>query len=131
MKRPLLLSASAAALALVLAACGGTGNGAAGDPDAPAASASTQDRVEIRMFTFSPGSITVKAGTSVTWVNQDEILHTVTAGSGPDDLTGDYDGQLGDAGSTFSFTYGEAGTFEYFCTRHPGVPGMHGTVVVT
>lgn len=135
MKKWIKLSASAAAIVFVLAACGSNGDAGSGPSKEPSAS-STQsgqaaDAVEIRQFNFNPLELTVKAGTTVTWTNRDAILHTVTSGTGPDGKTGEYDGQLGDAGVTFSFTYDTAGTYEYFCSRHSTVPGMHGTVIVT
>ncbi len=76
---------------------------------------------------FQPQQITVTAGTTVTWKNQDSVAHTVT--SGPRDApSGLFDsGQIA-AGGTFSFTFTDPGTYEYYCTVHPG---MDGTVTVT
>ncbi len=77
---------------------------------------------EIDDFTFVPGTLTVKVGTTVTWTNKDSVGHTVTSDDGIFDS-----GMLG-KGSSFSYTFTTAGTFGYFCTPHPY---MVGTVVVT
>lgn len=76
--------------------------------------------VEIKGFAFNPATITIPKGTTVTWAQKDSAIHTVTADS--------FDsGRLGQ-GQTFSFTFNQAGTFEYRCTIHPS---MRGKVIVT
>jgi len=70
---------------------------------------------------FSPGTITVSAGTMITWKNNDNMAHTVTA----DDNSFD-SGNIG-AGSSYSRTFSVAGTYNYHCTIHAG---MNGKVVV-
>lgn len=70
--------------------------------------------VTIENFTFSPDTLTVPVGTEVTWENRDDIPHTVTS----DDKT-TFASSLLDTGDTFSFTFNEAGTFDYFCSVHP------------
>ncbi|GAB2736578.1 hypothetical protein GCM10010442_66900 [Kitasatospora kifunensis] len=85
---------------------------------APAAAAQA---VNISGFAFSPASLTVPVGTTVTWTNHDPVTHTVTStGSGP--LKGTVN-----AGATYSYTFTTAGTYAYVCTIHPG---MAGTVTV-
>ena len=79
---------------------------------APAASTATGDAVTIAGFAFSPGALTVKVGTSVTWTNQDSVAHTVTADDGSFDS-----GHLGN-GLTFKQTFAKAGTFAYHCAIH-------------
>ena len=71
---------------------------------------------------FKPADIEVPAGSTVDWTNEDPFAHTVTARDGAFDS-----GNL-DAGGTFSQTFPEPGTFEYFCAVHPS---MTGTVTVT
>jgi plastocyanin len=90
-------------------------------PSARLAAASSQS-VTIQNFAFSPASITVAPGTTVTWTNMDSTAHTVTADSG----TGPNSGQLAN-GQTYKFTYQQTGTFAYHCSIHPQ---MHGTVTV-
>jgi amicyanin len=77
--------------------------------------------VKIANFTFSPQKLTVKAGTKVTWTNEDDIPHTVKASNGAFKS-----GPL-DSDQKFSFTFTTPGTFQYFCALHPR---MTGTIVV-
>ncbi len=71
---------------------------------------------------YSPGTLTVAAGTTVTWVNQDVVIHTVTS----DDGLFDSGNML--PGGRFSFTFTTQGSFTYHCIPHEY---MRGTVVVT
>lgn len=79
--------------------------------------------VEIKDFGYTPQKITVKKGTTVTWTNQDSVAHTVTkeGSSGPDS-------ELFGKGESYSYTFDEVGTFDYYCAPHPS---MKGQVVVT
>jgi plastocyanin len=87
-------------------------------PAAPVAG----NAVNIDKFTFSPVTLTVPAGSTVTWTNRDEEPHTVVANDGSFHSPG-----MGTQG-TFSYTFAKAGTFDYVCSIHPF---MHATVVVT
>lgn len=71
------------------------------------------ESVTIKDFKFGPDMVTIKAGTTVTWTNQDSTQHTVTA----DD--GSFDGGPLAQGQTFSHTFDTAGTFTYHCKIHP------------
>ncbi|HEU4914536.1 MAG TPA: cupredoxin family copper-binding protein [Candidatus Saccharimonadales bacterium] len=73
--------------------------------------------VAIKDFNYSPGTIIVKEGTTVTWTNQDSVKHTVTGRNGGPDS------ELFGQGETYSYTFSEAGTFEYFCKPHPSMVG--------
>jgi plastocyanin len=88
------------------------------------AAPSSSNSVTIKDFAFSPASITVKKGTTVTWTNSDTTTHTVTESDGQ---TGPDSGSL-PSGKTYSFTFNTTGTFKYKCTLHPN---MTGTVTVT
>ena len=77
--------------------------------------------VKIDNFTFNPQQIKVKAGTTVTWVNGDDIPHTVVA----KDLA--FKSKVLDTDNKFSFTFTTPGSFTYFCSLHPH---MTGTIVV-
>ena len=101
----------------------------------PAPSSSTQqpaqsgtntaaEKVAIQNFAFTPSSITVKVGTTVTWTNSDSVAHTVTADTSSSD--GPASGSLA-SGDTYSFTFKKAGTYAYHCAVHPH---MTGTVIV-
>ena len=76
---------------------------------------------------FVPSIATVEVGATVTWDNTDTAAHTATAGSATDGPSGVFDSSLIMAGSSFSHTFDEAGTFDYFCMVHPS---MSGTVIV-
>ncbi len=77
--------------------------------------------VDLASFAFSPGTITVKVGTTVTWTNKDGTTHTVTSDTGAFDS-----GNLA-ANGKYSYTFSAAGTYPYHCTIHPY---MKGTVIV-
>jgi plastocyanin len=77
--------------------------------------------VTIDQFAFSPPSLTVMVGMSVTWLNKDDIPHTVVS------KTRQFKSKALDTDDSFSFTFNEAGTYEYFCSLHPH---MTGTIVV-
>src|SRR5690348_14316940 len=77
--------------------------------------------VNIQNIAFNPASITVNAGDTVTWTNNDQVNHTVTS-----DTAGIFN-MSSAPGSTVSFTFNTPGTFTYHCNIHSN---MHGTVVV-
>ncbi len=91
-------------------------------PAPTAAAGGGSGAVTLAGFAFSPSSLTVKAGTTVTWTNHDGVTHTVTADGGSFDS-----GHLA-SGATFSRTFATAGTFSYHCAIHPS---MTGTITVT
>ena len=76
--------------------------------------------VKIGNFTFGPQDLKVKAGTTVTWTNEDDIPHTVVSPNNFRSKVLDTDGK-------YSFTFTTPGTYKYFCSLHPH---MTGTVVV-
>jgi plastocyanin len=72
---------------------------------------------------FIPSEVTVNVGETVTWSNNDSAAHTVTSGTptgGPD---GTFDSSLFMAGTTFSYTFDNAGEYNYFCMVHPWMTG--------
>ena len=86
------------------------------------ASPVTGDAVNIDNFAFVPATLTVAAGSTVTWTNRDEEPHTIVANDGSFHSPG-----MGSQ-ATFSYRFATAGTFDYICSIHPF---MHATVVVT
>ncbi len=138
--------AFATVLLLLLSACGSPA------PEAPAATATTHVEhtaapaateaptdepaeeetngdgatVAIANFSFGPETLTIKTGTTVTWRNNEDAPHTVTAD----------DGSFGSStlgqGDSFSFTFDTPGTYDYHCQFHGGAghSGMSGTIVV-
>ena len=73
---------------------------------------------------YSPYEITITAGTTVAWGNDDSAAHTVTSGTPTDGPDGIFDSSLFMAGSTFEFTFDDAGTYDYFCMVHPWMTGI-------
>jgi plastocyanin len=73
--------------------------------------------VKIDNFSFGPATITVAAGTTVTWTNRDDIPHTVVS----DDKV--FKSKALDTDDKFSYTFTKAGTYGYFCSIHPKMTG--------
>lgn len=74
--------------------------------------------VKIDNFSFSPKALTVKAGTTVTWTNQDDIPHNVES------TEKKFSSPVLDTDQHFSFTFREPGSYPYFCKIHPMMTGM-------
>ena len=83
----------------------------------PVATAAASTTVTIEDFAFSPKSITVDVGDTVTWRNNDDVAHSATAEDGSFDT-----GTFGN-GASRSETFDTAGTFQYICTPHPFMKG--------
>jgi plastocyanin len=77
--------------------------------------------VKVDNFSFSPATLTVAAGTTVTWTNRDDIPHNVVS---TDKV---FKSKVMDTDEKFSYTFTKAGSYSYFCSIHPH---MTGTVVV-
>jgi plastocyanin len=89
-----------------------------------AAPAASQAAVTIDNFSFKDPVITVTAGTTITWSNNDDIPHTVTADDGPPPT---FRSHALDTGDHFARLFDKPGTYRYFCSLHPK---MRGTVIV-
>ena len=83
---------------------------------------------EVNDTCLVPSALTVMAGTTVSWSNDDAVAHTVTSGNLDDGTDDIFDSDLFIQGTAFEFTFEEPGTFDYFCVLHPWVSG---TVTVT
>lgn len=73
---------------------------------------------------FIPNPITINAGDTVSWENDDTAAHTVTSGqpaSGPD---GNFDSSLLMAGKSFEVAFDDSGSYDYFCMVHPWMVGQ-------
>jgi len=73
--------------------------------------------VKIDNFSFSPATLTVAAGTTVTWVNHDDIPHNVVSNDKV------FKSKVMDTDEKFSFTFAKAGEYPYFCAIHPKMTG--------
>jgi plastocyanin len=80
------------------------------------ASAATVE-VKIDNFSFAPATISVSAGTTITWTNRDDIPHTVVS----DDKV--FKSKVLDTDEKFSYTFSKIGTYPYFCSVHPKMTG--------
>jgi plastocyanin len=78
--------------------------------------------VSIDNFTFTPQTLTVKPGTTVTWTNKDDIPHGVASANNTFSKS-----KALDTDDSYSFTFTTPGTYQYFCYIHPH---MTGTIVV-
>ncbi len=83
----------------------------------PVTAARAEDlEVHIDNFAFTPQQLTVKTGTTVTWMNRDDIPHTVVCG-------GKFRSKTLDTDDKFEFTFTAAGEYKYFCSLHPHMTG--------
>jgi amicyanin len=139
MSRSLALLLACLSLGLVAAGCGGDddddgGGGAAETTEQPADTAAEDtggaggETVEVGMkgIQFDPDSVTVKAGGTVKWTNNESVPHDVTKEDGPGAKFSSGTGNM-KQGDTYEQTFKEAGTVNYVCTVHPN---MKGTVTV-
>ncbi|MCZ6653240.1 MAG: plastocyanin/azurin family copper-binding protein [Planctomycetota bacterium] len=105
----LILATLVVAGGLAFEGCGG-----GGDPGA--------NEVFMQAIAFNPMEITIQAGESVTWINQDIVPHTATSGNpGDEDLGAIFRSAQFGQGGTFTHTFNDEGEFVYFCEVHPGM----------
>ena len=83
---------------------------------------SPMSTLSIHNFTFTPQTLTVKAGTTVTWINKDDIPHGIASSNNAFKKSGALD-----TDDSYSFTFTTPGTYKYFCYLHPN---MVGSIVV-
>ncbi len=103
----LILATLVVAGGLAFEGCGG-----GGDPGT--------NEVFMQAIAFEPMEITIQAGESVTWTNQDIVPHTATSGNpGDADLGAIFRSAQFGQGGTFTHTFNDAGEFVYFCEVHP------------
>lgn len=116
--------AALALLASVLAACSPTPANVAHGAEAEQPNASlTAPRITITNYAYHPDVLTVKAGSSVTVVNDDRANHTVTAIDGAFNT-----GPIAAGGAASTFVVAKPGTYHYYCELHPY---MRGTIIAT
>jgi len=110
------------AIILLTAGCGKNGYGSSKGTNPPPPGNTPPNTVVIANFAFSPASLTVSVGDTVTWRNDDNVGHTVTSDSGS---------ELGSAllshGQTYQHVFTTTGTYPYHCNVHTT---MRGTITV-
>jgi amicyanin len=114
---------------ILLPACvkgtGGTDSGGEATANVPAGvvsaatAGSEAKQISISNFKYIPDTLTVPAGTKVTWTNQDDMPHTVTSTVKPKAL----DSEALDTDDRFSYVFTAPGTYDYLCTIHPKMAG--------
>ena len=72
---------------------------------------------------YIPATVSINAGDTVSWSNDDTAAHTVTSGSAADGPSGVFDSSLLIAGGTFEHTFDSSGTEDYYCMVHPWMTG--------
>jgi amicyanin len=117
--RRLAVTLAVVLAAVALAACGGS------QGSAPSGAGGAQTaKISMKNLAFNPAQLTIKAGTTVVWTNDEDVPHTVkaSAGSGVQFESGTLN-----KGQSFQFTFTKPGTYPYECTLHPD---MKGTITV-
>jgi plastocyanin len=91
----------------------------AGTPSVAANDQSSAANVEVKIdnFSFGPQTVTVPVGATVTWINRDDIPHTVVSTDGL------FNSKVRDTDEKFSYTFAKAGTYPYYCSVHPKMTG--------
>ena len=113
MRRSVLISSLGATLMLAMGALG------AGRQRFEPSSEQKPETMEVKIdnFSFGPATLTVPAGTTVSWTNRDDIPHTVVSTEGV------FKSKVLDTDEKFSFTFSKAGSYPYFCSIHPKMTG--------
>lgn len=93
-----------------------SGGGSAA-PASRTASKGAEADVQIDNFAFTPGTIVVKVGTQVTWINHDDIPHTV------DSTEGKFKSGALDTDDKFEFRFAQPGEYSFYCRIHPKMTG--------
>ncbi|MGB8541472.1 MAG: cupredoxin family copper-binding protein [Candidatus Acidiferrales bacterium] len=87
------------------------------DPVAAAEAKPNATAITIDNFNFAPMQLEIAAGTQVTWINKDDVPHTVVS------VDHKFKSRALDTDESFSFTFKDPGTYEYFCSVHPKMTG--------
>jgi plastocyanin len=119
MKRKFLLKSVIVIMALLMASCAAVTPAATASsaPPQPATSAAGAQNaaVSIENFAFNPAALTITAGTTVTWTNNDSATHTIKSSA--------FNSQDLAHGQTFEFKFNTKGTYDYSCGIHPAMTG--------
>ena len=108
-----ILGLAAIVMTVILPMSPGSPNVAAQAQQAPSA------EVKIDKFSFTPATLTVAVGTTVTWTNRDDIPHTAVSADDPKV----FKSKVLDTDEKFSYAFSRPGTYPYFCSIHPKMTG--------
>jgi plastocyanin len=111
MKKSLFLNALAVALPLALAAV------LVLQPTRARSEDKAANQVSVDNFSFGPATLTVAVNTTVTWVNKDDVPHTIASTDGL------FKSKALDTDDKYTYTFTKAGTYNYFCSIHPKMVG--------
>ncbi|MCJ7472114.1 MAG: cupredoxin family copper-binding protein [Actinobacteria bacterium] len=111
----LLIIVFAASLLFMGISCGNGGAPAVEEEEVTEVNSETDHEVIIENFAFNPSDLTIKVGDTVTWTNNDGAAHTVKMDTFESDNLS--------KGDSFSFTFSDAGAFEFICGVHPSMKG--------
>ena len=135
--RALVVVVALVVLATVAAACGSSSSASTTTPTTPATtpagSGGTAASVSIQNFAFTPKTLTVSPGTTVTWTNNDSTVHNVMSTKSlslNSPTTSVFASSTLSQGQTFSFTFAAKGVYFYECSIHKSLPAMHAVIVV-
>ena len=109
------------AISLGATSCGGDTSNSSETTASSGGPGASGAQVVMKDLAFDPETVTIKAGESVTWTNEDSASHTVVGDNG------EFESDSLATGDTFSFTFDKAGTYAYHCSIHPS---MKATVTV-
>ena len=116
MRRSVFIAGLAAAFALGV---GLFGTGRKSSVAQAQQKASTME-VKVDNFSFGPVTLTVPVGTTVTWINRDDIPYTIVSTDDPKA----FKSKVLDTDEKFSFAFSKPGTYPYFCSIHPKMTGQ-------
>src|ERR1700681_3293631 len=116
---PLIAMVSVITLSGAPASSASEPGGSSGMAKIVSAGATTGSGTEVKIdnFAFTPGEVTVKAGTQVSWINHDDIPHTV------DSTQGKFKSAALDTDDKFQFRFTEPGEYPFYCRMHPKMTG--------
>jgi amicyanin len=112
-----MMPARRVALALALTLAIAAGSAAVPGVEGQARAQNAAAKVTIDNFTFAPAELAVTVGTTVTWDNHDDIPHSVV------EKNKLFRSKALDTDESYSFTFTQAGTYDYFCGLHPHMVG--------
>ena len=106
---------------ILLAACSSTTKTSTNTTNSTTSNVTAGSSVIISNFTFSPDTLTVSVGTTVTWINKDSVNHTVTSDNGI------FVSDMLATNATYTYKFDTSGTFSYHCSVHRS---MKATIIV-